>query len=394
MSKLKDAKPKILLCPLHTVLTSQYGSELSWSYYLYKYLLNVANVEAVVGSVNDKECLPANMKNHLHITGNGKIHYSPAEAAFFIMSYSNLGAKILLKEKFDILHHVLPFAHKKTFNLLGLRNKNLPLVIGPLQVPLSFQGVEFEPPLWQSALLDIFAKCLSYYSKKTLRKAKSLVVINRAAEKLFEKEVSKKTKIFLIPPGIEANRYQLHPRDLTEIRIAVIGGLIERKQVNVVLDAVNIIKNKGFKVKLYIAGGGGMEESLKKLAEELGLNNNISWLGRVPNDKIPNVLEGVDFLVSASKAESFGQVFLEAFASGALVITTPTEGAKEIVHDSVNGFFFPFGDSVTLANKIISLSRKNSKFIEITHKARFEVESTYNWKIIAEKYLEVYRSVL
>ena len=69
-------------------------------------------------------------------------------------------------------------------------------------------------------------------------------------------------------------------------------------------------------------------------------------------DEMPAVYRGADMFVLPSENETFGQVFIEAMASGTPVIGTKVGGIPEIISDSYNGYLVVPNDSSVLAQKI------------------------------------------
>lgn len=88
-----------------------------------------------------------------------------------------------------------------------------------------------------------------------------------------------------------------------------------------------------------------------------------------------------------SKREAMPQSLIEAMARRKIVISSDTEGGKEIVKDGKNGFLFNIGDASELANKLdYALSHNISS---IKKEARKSVEK-YSWDKIIEKIEKLY----
>lgn len=73
------------------------------------------------------------------------------------------------------------------------------------------------------------------------------------------------------------------------------------------------------------------QETLVKLAMELGINDRLTWTGLITQEEIAQLLRRSHALVSASRVETFGKVIIEAQACGLPVVATQTDGAKYIM---------------------------------------------------------------
>src|SRR5690554_6305874 len=98
-------------------------------------------------------------------------------------------------------------------------------------------------------------------------------------------------------------------------------------------------------------GSGRLEQSLKTLAHELGVENSVRFLGQVPNGR--RYFKAFDLFALSSDHEPFGMVLLEAMAAGVPVIATNCGGAKEVVDNS--DYLFELGDVAGLAQLLVKL---------------------------------------
>lgn len=96
---------------------------------------------------------------------------------------------------------------------------------------------------------------------------------------------------------------------------------------------------------LAIMGSGRLEASLKSLAAELGVAEQVRFLGQVPNGR--NYFKAFDVFALTSDHEPFGMVLLEAMAAGVPVICSDCGGGREVVEGA--GILFALADSHSLA---------------------------------------------
>ena len=97
--------------------------------------------------------------------------------------------------------------------------------------------------------------------------------------------------------------------------------------------------------QLVILGKGRLEQDLKELANELGITEQVTFLGQVPDAR--RYFRAFDVFALSSDHEPFGMVLLEAMAAGVPLLATACGGAKEVVEGV--GILFPLGDADNLA---------------------------------------------
>jgi glycosyltransferase involved in cell wall biosynthesis len=103
--------------------------------------------------------------------------------------------------------------------------------------------------------------------------------------------------------------------------------------------------------ELWIAGDGPRRAAI----EEAARGAPIRFLGSVPHERIPELLQDCRALVLASTYEGIPNVVLEALAHSRPVISTPVGAVPEFVRDGENGRLVPCGDVERLASAMKAL---------------------------------------
>jgi glycosyltransferase involved in cell wall biosynthesis len=123
------------------------------------------------------------------------------------------------------------------------------------------------------------------------------------------------------------------------VRLLAVGRLAREKGIDTLLQAAD-----GLPVEIVLAGTGPEEPTLRRLA-----GRNVTFLGHVGRDALPEVYANADVLVMPSRSEPWGMALNEAALAGLpLVSTTVAGAARELIEESVNGFRVPPDDPIAL----------------------------------------------
>lgn len=131
-------------------------------------------------------------------------------------------------------------------------------------------------------------------------------------------------------------------------------SLVKYSSVDDLIKAYAIIKRKFPNVTLKIAGDGPEKENLQKLVLELSLTG-VDFVGNIPHEKMPELLQSATVLIHGTRVESFGIVLVEAMASGTPIVSTDVGGIPDVIEDGIDGFLVPHGDYESLAKKVLGL---------------------------------------
>lgn len=133
------------------------------------------------------------------------------------------------------------------------------------------------------------------------------------------------------------------------LSLLYVGALQDIKGVDVLLRALPHLAERGLAVDLRIAGSGPYEETLRDLADRLGVTDRVTWLGYVDHDDLPAVYDEADAFVYPGRIdEPFGRVMLEALASHTPVVASDVGSTDYIVGDA--GVRFRSEDPAALAD--------------------------------------------
>lgn len=317
-------------------------------------------------------------------------------AIFFTVLYTIAGVKLLRKEKFDIIHHVRPFALGSTFNLIPLLglNKNTPFVIGPFCS--TYKSEKESSGVVKKIVYRIIKPIISFLSIATLRRVNKVIVYDENTKNQVAKYINC-SKIEVIPPGKDKEIYNhdVNRQFSDPFEFVYVGNLIARKGVDSLIKAFSLVVKDYPTTTLKIVGNGIERKNLEMLVAKLNLKSNVIFLGFIENKNIHSVYKNAHVFVSMQREESFGQVFVEAMACGVPIITTETVGSRTIIGNNAFGIIVPQGDIEGFAKKMILLTKSKDLVKKMSGDARHFFENNYDWDdVIIPKYLKVYKEVL
>ena len=209
-----------------------------------------------------------------------------------------------------------------------------------------------------------------------------------------------KTKIRVIPNGVEASRFnnghqpQPIPTGVSEDRktILYVGRIVREKGIFTLLDAFEKLRKQGKDVSLVLVGEGPLKEDLAKEVLRRKLNDRVKLAGFVDEKKLVSLYNSSDAFVLPSHYEPFGMVALEAMASRVPVVVSDVGGLSEIVEDGITGVKVPAYNPSALAEGILRVLEDRELSEQLKENAYRAVQERYRWDMIAEKTIEAYRT--
>lgn len=127
------------------------------------------------------------------------------------------------------------------------------------------------------------------------------------------------------------------------------------KGVDDTLKAIAVLREEGLasdKLVYQVVGDGGDRPRLEALARELGIEQNVNFLGYVSDARLEQAFREADVFVMPSSGEGFGLVYVEAMGVGVPCIASPEGGAQYVVRDGETGLMAEAGEPESIAEAI------------------------------------------
>lgn len=287
--------------------------------------------------------------------------------------FTVLKVRILLKKiKPDVLH-----AHYATsYGIVAALTNYHPLVISG----------------WGSDILvspksSKIMRCLIQWA---LKKSDAITIV---AEHMRESLVSlgvPPSKINIITHGIKTNVFCKKEVQKHDVFTFVCSRNFEPLYNHIqLLEAFEILMNKGLNVNLKLIGEGSLKEDLIHWVDHRNLGKNIYFQGRISQEEMALELNKAHVFVTVSTTDGDVVSLVEAIACGNYCIGSDIPANKNWIEHNVNGLIVPLFDKETLANAMIAslenYSRLTEEAMDLNRKI---IETTGNWNsnmALAEK---------
>jgi len=180
-------------------------------------------------------------------------------------------------------------------------------------------------------------------------------------------------------------------RPARPVRLLTVSRLIGRKRVDLLIEALALLKQWGIEARLNIAGDGNLRGRLGGLVGQLELAEEVNFIGLVEAGQMPSVYRANDIFVMSSTHEGMSNAMLEAMASGLPIVTTRCEGVDELV--SANGIVVDTAGAEAIACAVRRLVENPGLYREMSACSRRMAE-TFTWGNVARQYMDLYRRVV
>lgn len=211
-------------------------------------------------------------------------------------------------------------------------------------------------------------------------------------------------KIDVIPNGIRAEKFQFEfpeaERAAFRLRFAApdqpliffVGRMVREKGVQVLIQAMPIVRTE-FPNAVLVIAGGGYRAHLDEFVRFCHLEDAVRFTGFIPDSDLLRLYRVVDVAVYPSLYEPFGIVALEAMAAGTPVVVSDAGGLKEVVRHEETGILTWAGNPESVAWGILRVLHDPVATQRRVKNAQKTVQREFNWRRIAQHTQQVYKRI-
>jgi len=212
----------------------------------------------------------------------------------------------------------------------------------------------------------------------------SAIVANSNGLRALANVFDARFEIPIIPNGVNLQEYAAEVRAWSPPRLLSVGRLVHQKGLDLAMHALAELKDLEW--EWCIAGDGPQINVLISLANELGIQDRITFPGWRSHAELVECYKGSNLFLFPSRHEGMPNVVLEAMASGLPVVASRIAGNEELVLDGETGLLFPSEDVESLCVALRKLLIDNSQRQKMGNASRRRVEALYSWENTAQRY--------
>jgi len=212
----------------------------------------------------------------------------------------------------------------------------------------------------------------------------------------------------MIPPGIDENRFFPVPSkendkirtkyDIDPTDVLALGRMAHNKGYDLLIKSLPTLFELVPEARLVAAVGGDSAQDkkgikkLKKLANELGINDKIKWKSYIEDDDLANVYRSANIFAMPTRYEPFGMVAIEAMACGTPSVVTVHGGLNDLIDFGNQALFAdphrPLEFGAMMAMPLLYPNLRNELSVEGARFAR----RNFGWTGIAKRMLQVFNN--
>ena len=215
-------------------------------------------------------------------------------------------------------------------------------------------------------------------------------------------------KVTVIPNAVDVGRFTASSQPDAElvakfklqgqVVLGFIGSFYAYEGLPLLLEALPEIVKQVPHALVLLIGGGPQESLVRQLARDLGVAEQVVFVGRVPHDEVQRYYDLVDIFIYPRLSMRLTELVtplkpLEAMAQGRLVLASDVGGHRELIRHGSTGFLFEAGNRQALAKAALSLLSSRERWPAIRAAGRRFVEEERNWGDSVARYRSVYEGL-
>ena len=239
--------------------------------------------------------------------------------------------------------------------------------------------------------------------------ADAVFTLTQALKDEFQRRGVPAEKMTVLPNGVHSDRFKPKPKSNSlankiglenQCVIGFVGSFVDYEGLDLLLNAANILKKEcSLPFHLLLVGDGAYWQESLELSASLGLNEFVTFTGRVPHDEVEDYYSLIDICPFPRKALPVCEMVsplkpFEAMAMGKAVVSSDVAALAEIVQDGITGLLHQKDSSEDLASKLQQMIEQPELRDMYGKAAREWVVAERDWKVIAKRVDAVYRKLL
>ena len=197
-----------------------------------------------------------------------------------------------------------------------------------------------------------------------------------------------KDRIIMNPPGVDLKLFHSAAKSKYPSMV-YFGGMRRYKRPEEILYLLKSLIEMLGDLKLFIIGTGPEEQHIKKLANDLSVQNYVEFKGRISSEELSAIVASSWLNIHTSVTEGWGLSILEASAAGTPTVAYDVPGVKDAVEDRLNGIKVDDGNREALADAAFSILKDPERWWS----SSVEVAKKYSWDKTAELWEKLIKEI-
>jgi glycosyltransferase involved in cell wall biosynthesis len=326
----------------------------------------------------------------------------------------------------DIKLHRLPFIHEEVRafreKLALAANEDLQAALerrGPFDLVYeryslwSFAGMEMAKTWGVPGLLEVNAPLIEEQAehrglvdrpgaertaRRVFRSATTLIAVSREVAAYLACQPGARGRVHIIPNGVDPKRFPPNPARAgshgpAEFVVGFVGSLKRWHGVSILLEAFDLARRRGPRIRLLIVGDGPERSNLEADVRARGLSGEVAFTGAVAPEAVPGLLASMDVAVAPYPA--LGHFYFsplkvfEYMAAGRATVASRVGQLGELLQDGVNALLCTPGDPSTLAEALLRLQGDRPLAERLGQAARSSALRDHTWEAVARRVLRL-----
>ncbi|WP_227356928.1 glycosyltransferase family 4 protein [Haladaptatus salinisoli] len=253
-----------------------------------------------------------------------------------------------------------------------------------------------------TARRELNAKVRTAVERFVLDRTRGVVTLSGFMRDRMRETYGEAARSEVVPGGVDVETFRPDSGEFERLTGApsflTVRRLSPRMGHDLLLEAFSRVVADRPDARLYIAGDGPLRDELERTAAELGVADETTFLGYVPDEALPSAYAAADlFVLPTTELEGFGLATLEALASGTPAVATPVGGTVELLSGLESNAGVP---EPVLAEAAApeALARRMMAWAELSTEARRSAsracrtyaEENYSWEVTVDSLEAVY----
>ena len=251
---------------------------------------------------------------------------------------------------------------------------------------------------------DLFAlrgSLMTRLKRWVLRKADHVAVVSKAMRSTAVELGCNESAVTVQSMGVDLQG-TFTPGDATAKRagLVFVSRLVEKKGVRYLVEAVSRLVDRFPELELVIIGDGPLRRELADLVKRHRLEQNIRFVGSIPNTELPGYLQKAQIAVMPSVVaasgdqEGLGLVAVEAMGCGCAVVASDLPAVRDTIIDGETGLMAQPGNPSDLADKIAVLLDDSALLTRLAKNGRRHALEHFDWRRVGDSYAQLIRGML